>query len=168
MVFFFIPPSIMMAMSPCIHYIPFGWRTLVSKDKTSLRKVQHKWGAYFHGDHLSSIAEQICSETFWIQQSFQLFSLPLPLIYYSGILAAAWLRRSTEWQLLFLDQPAEKEKPIQYRWGYWLWHLLSNGWYWHFFILVLGKIFFCRRNLGGVYTVCVTAVSKHLLDWEVL
>lgn len=153
MVLFFIPPSVMMVMSPCIHSIPFGWRSLVSKDKISLRKVQHKWGAYLHGDHLSNTAEQICSEACWNQQSFQLFSLPL--IYYTGILAAAWVRRSREWRLLFLYQPAEKEKPVQHRWGYWLWHLLRNGWFWHFCILVLGTVFFCRRNLGEVYTMCV-------------
>lgn len=100
-------------------------RTLVTRDKASLRKVQCKWGAYLHGDHFSSTAEQICSEASWIQQSFQLF--PLPPIYYTVILAAAWLRRSSEWRLLFLDQPAEKEKPIQHRWGYWLWQLLRNG-----------------------------------------
>lgn len=73
---FFIPPSITMVMSACLHDLPFGLKTLVSKDTASLRKVQRRWGAYLHEDHLSSTAKQICSEVCWIQQLFQLFPLP--------------------------------------------------------------------------------------------
>lgn len=87
----------------CLHPWHIFWmeKTLWVKAKHPLGRCSIKWGAYLHGDHLSSTAEQICSETCWIHQSFHPFSLPLPPIYYTVILAAAWVRRSSEWRLLY-------------------------------------------------------------------
>lgn len=132
---FFSPPSITTVMSASIHDV-----CTFLNGEASWVKMKHllgSWQCLFGSVHgvcssIRTISVMLCRPAGSISS--------FTPIYYTeifGCFLTVLHSEEEQWMPITLIQPAEKEKHVQHRWGYWLGHLLRNGWYLQFGILVL-------------------------------